>query len=76
MWVSGNRLLMIYEGEADDPKDSFIYVVYDAQSGEVIRQYKPDFSGTPTCFRDGQTLSVLVREAVSGKVGIATAELR
>jgi hypothetical protein len=76
MWVSGSRLLVVYEGEADDPKDSFVYVLYDVQSGEVIRQYKPDFLGTPACFQDGQTLSVLIRQPLSGNVGIATTELR
>ena len=76
MWVSGGRLLVIYEGEADDRKDSFIYVLYDIQSGEVIRQYKPQFSGTPACFQDGQTLTVLSRQVATGAVGISTAELR
>jgi hypothetical protein len=76
MWVSEGRLLVVYEGEADDPKDSFVYVLYDVQSGEVIRQYKPDFRGTLACFQDGQTLSVLVRQPLTGNVGITTAELR
>lgn len=76
MWVSDGRLLMLYEGETDDPKDAFVYVLYDARSGEVIRAYHPEFSGTPACFEDGQTLSVLVRKPSSGTIGIATAELR
>jgi hypothetical protein len=75
MWVSGNRLLVTYEGEADDPKDSFVYVLYDAQTGEVIRAYRPEFSGILACFQDGQTLSVLVRQQASGKLAVATAEL-
>jgi hypothetical protein len=76
MWISGNRLLVIYQGETDDPSDSFVYVLYDAQSGEVVREYKPNFLATPACFQDGQRLSVLVRQPVSGNVGFATAELR
>ncbi len=76
MWVSGGRLLMVYEGETDDPKDAFVYVMYDARTGEVIRVYHPEFSGTPACFEDGQTLSVLVRKPSSGTIGIATVELR
>ena len=76
MWVSGNRLLVVYEGEANDPKDAFVYMLYDAQSGELIRAYKPEFSGTVACFQDGQTLSVLVRQQASGTVGLSTAELR
>ncbi len=54
IWTSGNRLLVVYEGEADDPKDSYAYVLYDAQSGELIRAYKPDFLGTVACFEDGR----------------------
>jgi len=76
MWVSGNRLLLVYEGEADDPKDSYVYVLYDAQSGEIIRAYKPQFLGTLACFQDGQTLSVLVHDASTGAVEIGTAELQ
>ncbi len=75
MWVSGNRLLVAYEGETDDPRDAFLYVMYDAQTGDVIRAYHPDFTGTPACFEDGQTLSVLVRQPASGRVGIGTVAL-
>ncbi len=35
MWISGNRILVVYEGEAEDPKDAYVYVLYDAQSGNV-----------------------------------------
>lgn len=76
LWVSGNRLLVVYEGEADDPKDSSLYVLYDAQSGEVIRQYKPDFTGTPACFQDGQTLNVLLHDPKTQAIKIGTAELQ
>jgi len=76
MWVSGNRLLVVYEGEADDPKDSYVYVLYDTQSGEILGAYKPEFLGTLACFQDGQTLSVLVHDAATGAVEIGTAELQ
>lgn len=76
MWISGNRLLVVYEGEADNPKDAYVYVLYDAQSGEVIRVYRPQFSGTVACFQDGQTLSVLLQEPLSGKISLGTAELQ
>ncbi len=76
MWISGNRILVVYEGEADNPKDAYVYVLYDAQSGEVIRVYRPEFSGTVACFQDGQTLSVLLQEPSSGKISLGTAELQ
>jgi hypothetical protein len=76
MWVSGNRILVVYEGETDDPDDAFIYVVYDTQNGNVIRTYRPEFSGTIACFQDGQTVSVLLRESSSGRISLGTAELR
>ncbi len=76
LWASGNRLLVSYEGETDDPKDSHIYVLYDAQSGDVVRVYRPEFSGTPACFEDGQTLSVLLPQSSSGNMAIATADLQ
>jgi hypothetical protein len=75
MFASGNRLLVVYEGEADLGATGVIYVLYDAQSGEVIRQYRPEFSGTAACFEDGQTVSVLVRQPSSGAIAIGTAEL-
>ncbi len=76
IWTSGNRILIVYEGEANDPKDSHIYVVYDAQTGEIIRVYRPEFTGTVACFQDGQTVSVLVQQPASGKISLATAELQ
>ncbi len=76
LWASGNRLLVSYEGETADPKDSHIYVLYDALSGEVVRVYRPEFSGTPACFEDGQTLSVLLPQSSSGNMAIATADLQ
>ena len=75
MFLSGNRLLVVYEGQNDDEGKTSRYVMYDAQSGEVIRQYRPEFSGTAACFEDGQTLTVLVRQPSSGAIAIGTAEL-
>ncbi len=76
MWVSGNRVLVAYEGEADDPKNATVYVLYDAHTGEVVRAYKPDFLGTATCFQDGQTLTVFVHPSNSGAIAIASAQLQ
>jgi len=76
MWVSGNRLLVVYEGEADKIEDSHVYMLYDAQSGELIRAYKPNFVGSIACFQDGESLSVLVRDATAGTVSIGTADLQ
>ncbi len=76
MWVSGNRILVVYEGETDDPKDAFVYVVYDTENGNVIRSYHPEFTGTIACFQDGETVSVLLRESASGKISLGTAELQ
>lgn len=76
MWVSGNRLLVVYEGEADKVEDAYVYVLYDAQSGELIRAYKPKFAGTIACFQDGQTLSALTHDAAAGTIAIGTADLQ
>jgi hypothetical protein len=76
MWISGNRILVVYEGETDHPKETYVYVLYDAQSGEVVRVYRPEFSGTVACFQDGQTLSVLLQDPNSGKISLGTAELQ
>lgn len=76
MWMSDNRLLVVYEAEADDPKDALVYVMYDLQSGRVLRLYRPDFQGTPACFQDGQTLSFLIRQPSAGTLAVATTELR
>ncbi len=76
MWMSGNRLLVVYEAEADDPKDALVYVMYDLQTGRVIRIYRPDFEGTPACFQDGQTLSFLIRLPSAGTLAIGTTDLR
>jgi hypothetical protein len=76
MWISGNRILVIYEGEADNAKDAYLYVLYDAQTGEVVRVYHPEYSGTVACFQNGQTLSVLLQQPASGKVSLGTVDLR
>jgi hypothetical protein len=76
MWISGNRILVIYEGEADSAQDAYLYVMYDAQTGEVVRVYHPEFSGTVACFQNGQTLSVLLQQPTSGKVSLGTVDLQ
>lgn len=76
MWVSGNRLLVVYEGESDKAEDAYVYVLYDAQSGEIIRAYKPKFAGTIACFQDGQTLSILLHDPASGTIAVGSAELQ
>lgn len=76
LWVSGNRVLVAYEGEADTPGDAYVYVLYDRQTGDVVRVYRPEFAGTVACFEDGQTLTVLLQDQSSGKVSLGTAELQ
>lgn len=76
LWVSGNRLLVSYEGEADDPHDSIIYMLYDVESGQLIRAYRPQYSGTIGCFQDGQTVSVFLPQKLSGTLATASADLR
>ena len=76
MWVSGTRLLVVYEGEGEGGESSYIYVLYDTETGNIIRAYRPEFQGTAACFQDGQTLSLLVRQPTTGAVGIASVELR
>jgi hypothetical protein len=76
LWVSSGRLLVSYEGEADDPKDAVTYILYDARTGELIRAYRPQFSGMVACFEDGQDLTVLVKELGSGRLKIGSVELQ
>lgn len=76
IWVSGGRLLVTYEGEADTPKEAITYIVYDARTGEMIRAYRPEFSGVIACFEDGQSITVLLPQKHSGTFDIGTADLR
>jgi len=76
VWVSGGRMLVTYEGEADDPKDAITYILYDAGTGQLIRAYRPQFTGAVACFQDGQSLTVLVNQKYSGQLAIGTAELQ
>jgi hypothetical protein len=76
LWISGGRMLVTYEGEADDPKDSFTYILYDARTGELIRAYRPQFSGTVACFENGQSTTILLKNNISGTLAIGTADLR
>ena len=75
MFVSANRLLVVYEGEAGEGKNTFRYVMYDAQTGKVIRQYRPEFPGAAACFEDGQSVTVLVRQS-SAATATGTTELQ
>lgn len=75
IWVSGSRILVSYEGEADNPRDAHIYGVYDAQTGATLRLYKPDFSGTLGCFDAGQSLTVLMPQPGTSAVEVGEAEL-
>ena len=75
MRLSGNRLLVVYEAEGGEGATTAMYVLYDAQTGEVIRQYRPEFLGTVACFEDGQTVSVLVKKPSTGALAVGTAEL-
>jgi len=76
LWISGGRLLVTYEGEADNPKDAITYILYDARSGEFIRAYRPEYTGTVACFEDGQSLTVLVNDKYSGKLEMGTTQLQ
>lgn len=76
VWVSGRRLLVAYEGEADDPKDAITYITYDAGTGQLIRAYRPQFSGNVACFQDGQSLTVLVNLKYSGQLAIGSVDLQ
>jgi hypothetical protein len=76
VWVSGGRMLVTYEGEADDPKDAITYILYDAGTGQLLRAYRPQFSGTVACFQDGQTLTVLVNQKYSGQLAIGRVDLQ
>jgi hypothetical protein len=75
-WVSGGRMLVTYEGEADDPKDAFTYILYDASTGQLLRAYRPQFAGTVACFQDGQSVTVLVKQKYSGQLAIGSVDLQ
>jgi hypothetical protein len=76
IWVSGGRILVAYDGESDDPKTAHMYALYDAQTGQNVRLYRPDFFGTPVCFVDGQSVTVLMSESRSGAVELGEANLQ
>lgn len=76
LWVSSGRLLVTYEGEADTPKDAITYIVYDASTGEMIRAYRPEYTGAVACFQDGQSATVLLEHKLSGTLAIGTVQLR
>ncbi len=76
VWVSGGRILVTYEGEADDPKDAITYIEYDSGSGQLIRAYRPQFKGSVACFQDGQTLTVLVNQKNTGQWEIGSVDLQ
>ena len=73
IWVSGSRMLVSYESQADSPKARHIYVLYDTETGEVERMYRPDFAGVPACL-DGDQISVLMQNN-SGIVELGSANL-
>jgi hypothetical protein len=76
MWVSGGRILVTYEGESDDPKSAQLYALYEAQTGQNVRLYRPDFSGNLVCFQEGQSITVIMPERGSGAVELGDAELQ
>jgi hypothetical protein len=76
LWISGGRLLVTYEGEADDPRDRFTYILYDVRTGELIRAYRPQFDGTVACFQNGQSATILLPQRISGTLQIGTVDLR
>lgn len=76
MWISGGMILVTYEGEADDPKDGSMYALYDAQTGQNVRLYRPDFSGSLACFDGGQSVTVLLPQKSSGAVEMGEASLQ
>lgn len=76
LWVSSGRILVIYEGGADGPKDAITYIVYDASTGQSLRAYRPQFNGTVACFQDGQSLTVLVNQKYSGQLSIGSIDLQ
>ncbi len=75
MWISGGRILVTYESESDDPKGAYLYAIYDQQTGETLRLYRPEFSGSLACFDQGQSISVLMSQKNSGAVEVGQAEL-
>ncbi len=76
LWISSGRVLVTYEGEADNPRDAITYILYDARTGELIRAYRPQYTGTVACFQDGQSLTVLVNQKYSGTLAIGTTQLQ
>lgn len=76
LWVSGGRILVTYEGEAEKPKDAVTYIVYDSGTGDLIRAYRPQYTGVVACFQDGQSATVLQEDKLSGMLSIGTAALR
>jgi hypothetical protein len=76
MWVSGGRIMLVFEQDANSPNRMIAYALYDARTGEMIRVYHPAFFGSLACFQDGQSLTVLVPQDSTGTLGISEAQLQ
>jgi len=76
IWVSDGRLVVTYDGKADDRNHAATYIEYDSNSGQLIRTYRPQFTGMVACFKEGQTLTVLVNNHNSRKLEIGSVELQ
>jgi hypothetical protein len=75
MFVSGGRIAINWSAESESTEPQGRVVVYDAQSGSPMRVFKSDFAGSPVCFQDGKTLTILT-VMKAGFFGLATADLQ
>jgi hypothetical protein len=75
MFLSSGRALVTWTPETDEPGQSSKLALYDIQSGDQLRVYDTNFRGSPVCFEEGKTLTILT-VMDSGFFGLASADLR
>jgi hypothetical protein len=73
-FVSARYVLVVFSGPKTDQHGPWAYVLYDNETADSIRAYKPAFSGVPVCW-DGNQLKVIVAEKDRTGFLVGTASL-
>jgi hypothetical protein len=77
LFVSGGRLLLSQYGKNSIGKNSLLWIVYDAQTGEPVSAFEPPpQSGRPACWEDGKYLKFLTVNKSTGQFNIVSVSLQ
>jgi hypothetical protein len=74
MVLSGNRMVVQYYREDNDPQNAFAVVAYDLRTGATERVYRPTFRGLFIGL-EGDSVRVLMQQKSVGVLAIGTANL-